>query len=52
MEDDASTAALPTLQLFDAARYRQALASENAVYAGEDDIEGDLCYVWSLFRRC
>jgi hypothetical protein len=45
MEDDASTAALPTLQLFDAARNRQALASKNAVYAGQDDIEGDLCYV-------
>jgi thiol-disulfide isomerase/thioredoxin len=45
VEDDASVAALPTLQLFDAARYRQALAAKNAVYAGQDDIEGDLCYV-------
>jgi thiol-disulfide isomerase/thioredoxin len=45
MEDTASAAALPTLQLFDAARYREALAARNAVYAGQDDIEGDLCYV-------
>jgi thiol-disulfide isomerase/thioredoxin/outer membrane lipoprotein-sorting protein len=45
MEDNASSAALPTLQLFDAERYRKALASKNAVYAGQDDIEGDLCYV-------
>jgi thiol-disulfide isomerase/thioredoxin/outer membrane lipoprotein-sorting protein len=45
MEDNASAAALPTLQLFDAARYRQALAAKNAIYAGQDDIEGDLCYV-------
>ena len=45
MEDSASAAALPTLQLFDASRYRQALEARNAIYAGQDDVEGDLCYV-------
>ena len=45
MEDNASAGALPTLQLFDVERYREALASRNVLYAGQDDIEGELCYV-------
>jgi thiol-disulfide isomerase/thioredoxin len=54
MEDTASLAALPTLKLFDVASYRDALASKNALYAGKDDIDGDLCYVVavsSLFKE-
>jgi len=45
MEDSASAGALPTLQLFDPEIYRRALASKNVLYAGQDDIEGELCYV-------
>lgn len=45
MEDRASSAALPTLQLFDVERYRAALAANNALYLGQDDVEGELCYV-------
>lgn len=45
IEDRASVGALPTLQLFDVARYRALLESGRALYAGQDDVEGDLCYV-------
>ena len=45
MEDEASIAALPTLQMFDAKRLRKALDAHNAIYAGRDDVEGELCYI-------
>jgi thiol-disulfide isomerase/thioredoxin len=45
MMDSASAVALPTLPAFDPDTYRKALASQTALYAGQDDIEGDLCYV-------
>lgn len=45
MEDRASSAALPTLQLFDVARYRAALEANNALYVGQEDVEGERCYV-------
>jgi thiol-disulfide isomerase/thioredoxin/outer membrane lipoprotein-sorting protein len=45
MEDRGSAAALPTLPSFDPGTYRKALANKSAVYAGQDDIEGDPCYV-------
>jgi thiol-disulfide isomerase/thioredoxin/outer membrane lipoprotein-sorting protein len=48
MEDNASEAALPTLQMFDAARFRKALMSKNAIYAGQDDVDGELCYILGL----
>jgi cytochrome c biogenesis protein CcmG/thiol:disulfide interchange protein DsbE len=51
MEDSASADALPTLLLFDAETYRKALAGKNALYAGQDDIEGDLCYVIAVSAR-
>lgn len=51
MEDSASADALPTLPLFDAETFRKAVAGKNALYAGQDDIEGDLCYVLSVSRR-
>ena len=36
------------LSAFDPNTYRKALASQSALYAGQDDIEGDLCYVVAL----
>jgi hypothetical protein len=48
MEDTASADALPTLSAFDPDTYRKALANKAALYAGQDDIEGDLCYVVAL----
>jgi len=48
MEDRASANALPTLFAFDPNTYRKALANQSALYAGQDDIEGDLCYVVAL----
>jgi outer membrane lipoprotein-sorting protein len=43
--DRASGDALATHSAFDLYTYRKALANQSALYAGEDDIEGDLCYV-------
>jgi thiol-disulfide isomerase/thioredoxin len=51
MEDNASMHALPTLPLFDPETYRKALAGKNALYAGQDDIEGDLCNVIAVSAR-
>lgn len=48
MEDRASADALPTLGAFDPDTYRKALAGRSAIYAGQDDIEGDRCYVVAL----
>jgi len=48
MEDRASQDALPTLSLFDPATYRKALAGGNALYAGQDDVGGELCYVVAI----
>lgn len=45
VEDSASSDALPTIPAFDPDTYRKALASQTALYAGQDDIEGELCYV-------
>lgn len=48
MMDRASVDALPTLTAFDPDTYRKAIANRSALYAGQDDIEGDLCYVVAL----
>jgi len=43
--DRASADALATRAAFDPDTYKRALANQSALYAGEDDVEGDLCYV-------
>lgn len=48
MEDEASEAALPTLQMFDTKRLRKSLDANNAIYAGREDIEGEMCYIVGL----
>ncbi|HEY3743437.1 MAG TPA: TlpA disulfide reductase family protein, partial [Bryobacteraceae bacterium] len=48
MEDLASEAALPTLQMFDTKRLRKSLDATNAIYAGREDIEGEMCYIVGL----
>lgn len=48
--NDATTAVLPTRGLFNPETYRKALASNNFLYAGQDDVDGDLCNVVAYAR--
>jgi thiol-disulfide isomerase/thioredoxin len=48
MADRAAEDVLPTRAAFEPQIYRKALADHSALYAGQDDVEGDLCSIVAI----